>query len=161
MEHSLSPQNILQRMPAKVAHFRLAARMRALRKRPRLLVVEDQEFSRRLLSEVLRANHDIDAAASVHEGLNLYFENAPDLVFLDIELPDESGHTLARLLRALDPESYIIMVTANNSVDDVSFARANHVDGFIIKPYNKQKIQEAVEKFAARRLRETTEGKKP
>ncbi len=77
----------------------------------------------------------------------MYLTYAPDIVFLDIELPDIEGHRLAQLLKAIDPNAYIVMVTANNYAEDVAKAIENGAKGFIVKPYSKDKIIEAIVKF--------------
>lgn len=149
METQLTPQMILDRIPALAAHFRIAQSMRASREKPRILIVEDQLFSRRILIELLHHFYLVDAASTAKEGMRLYLENAPDIALLDIELTDESGHTLARFIKSIDPASFVVMVTGNNSVEDVALAKSNKVDDFIVKPYNKSKVLEAIDKYFA------------
>jgi CheY-like chemotaxis protein len=151
MDAHLTPQLILERMPAKAAHFRIAQSTRQTREKLRILVVEDQLFSQKILLELLHHDYIVDVASGSKEGLNLYLEHAPDIAFLDIEMDGENGHTLARFLKTLDPAAYIVMVTGNNSVEDVALAKSNHVDGFVVKPYNKQKILACIETFIATR----------
>jgi CheY-like chemotaxis protein len=151
MDHTLTPQLILDRMPAKAAHFRIAQNARKSREKLRVLIVEDQPFSQKILAELLRGDYVVDVAADAKEGLNLYLEHAPDIAFLDIEMGGENGHTLARFLKNLDPTSYVVMVTGNNSVEDVALAKSNNVDGFIVKPYNKQKIFSCIDAFRTQR----------
>lgn len=62
----------------------------------------------------------------------------------------KSSHTLAHLIKTIDPSAFVVMVTGNNSVEDVTLAKSNQVDGFIVKPYNKAKIYECIDKFLAR-----------
>lgn len=150
MDYSSSTQAILDKMPALAARFRIALRLRTERERPRILVVEDQLFSRKLLFELLHHEHDVDEAENAKDGMRLYMEMAPDIVLLDIELTDQSGHKLAQFIKSIDPRAFVIMVTANNSVEDVATAKANKVDGFIVKPYNKSKVLECVGKFFAK-----------
>ena len=69
--------------------------------------------------ETLRNDYDVHMAASVKEGLELYLKVAPHIVFLDIGLPDASGHTLAKKLKELDATSYVVMVTGNRQLEDV------------------------------------------
>ncbi len=148
MEGQPSPQMILDKLPALAARFRIAVGMRKTREKLRVLVVEDQLFSRRILQEVLR-DYTVDAAASAKDGMHMFLENAPDIVLLDIELTDESGHVLAHFIKSIDPETFVVMVTGNHAVEDVSMAKSNKVDGFIVKPYNKSKIFESIEKYYA------------
>lgn len=149
MENKLNAQAILDKIPAQAAHFRIALNMRKSREKAHILVVEDQLFSRKILEELLHHTYTVDTAPSAKEGMKKYMEAAPDIALLDIELADESGHTLARFIKAIDPASYVVMVTGNNSVEDVALAKANNVDGFIVKPYNKSKVLEAIDKFHA------------
>ncbi len=147
MEKSTSMPLSLDQIPARVAHFKIAKSTRQKRDKLGVLVVEDQLFSRRLLFEVLRHEFEVDLAANAREGLKLYLENAPDIAFFDIELSGESGHELARIVKALDPDSFVVMVTGNNSVEDVALAKSNRVEGFIVKPYSKAKIMESIEAY--------------
>ncbi|MGE4351952.1 MAG: response regulator [Bdellovibrionales bacterium] len=147
MDGKLSPQKILEKIPALAAHFRIALNMRKSRDRLRILVVEDQLFSRKILQELLHNIYTVDVAENAKDGMRLYLENAPDIALLDIELADESGHTLAQFIKAIDQKSFVVMVTGNNSVEDVALARSNQVDGFIVKPYNKSKIFECINKY--------------
>ncbi len=150
MEYSSSPQALLDKLPALAARFRIALRLRAEREKLRILVVEDQLFSRKLLFELLHHEHDVDEAESAKDGMRLYMEMAPDIVLLDIELTDQSGHKLAHFIKSVDPNAFVIMVTANNSVEDVATAKMNKVDGFIVKPYNKSKVLDCVGKYFAK-----------
>lgn len=121
------------------------------REAPEFLIVEDQDFSRRLLSGIFVSQYVCHVAKDARQAIELYAKHAPDLVFLDIELPDMDGHLLAALFKKHDPESYIVMVTGNNHVKDLEAAKANKVQGFIVKPYNRLKIMGAVNTFIARK----------
>jgi len=123
--------------------------MKALRSRLNILIVEDQYFLRSLLSEVLNTGFDVDGVEDIKEGWNFYLQKAPDIVFLDIQLPDGSGHALAKKIKELDPSSYIVMVTASNQLNDVEMAKQNHVDGFIVKPFNKKRISDCIDHYLA------------
>lgn len=119
----------------------------ALRKRRRgieILVVEDQGFSRKLLTSMLERNTRCREAATADEAIKLYATYALDICFLDIDLPDASGHALAYLFRNQDPGAYLVMVTANKLAQDVEIALKNNVQGFIYKPFSKNRIFEIV-----------------
>ncbi|MCL2469426.1 MAG: response regulator [Alphaproteobacteria bacterium] len=133
-------QQVLDKIPALAARFRLALAARPGRDRPRILIVEDQLFSRRLLQGLLQNDFVVDIAVAAKDAMHSYFENAPDIAFVDIELTDDSGHTLAQFMKAIDKDAFIVMVTANHAIEDVALAKSNQVDGFIAKPYNKAAI---------------------
>lgn len=154
-------KTILEKMPALVSRFRMAQHMRKSQDKVRVLIVEDQLFSRKLLQEVLRPAFVVDSAETAKEGIHLFFENAPELVFLDIELADSSGHMIAKLVKEFAPETFVVMVTGNNSAEDVALARAHKVDGFIVKPYSKGKIYECTEKFLTLHPERRLQGDKP
>lgn len=120
---------------------------RLRRKAPEFLVVEDQDFSRKLLAGIFEHDYNCYMAANGEQAVAAYAQYVPDITFLDIELPDTDGHMLASLIKKHDPESYIVMVTGNNYIKDVEAAKANKVNGFIVKPYNKMKIKGSVEAF--------------
>ncbi len=125
------------------------------RRQLHMLVVEDQVFSQKLLCEILRAvrvrnNNDspvIDVVQSVQEAWKIFLKRAPDIVFVDLGLIDGSGHTLARAIKEMDPQTYVVIVTANNYEEELNIARQNNVDNFIAKPYNKKQILDCVEKY--------------
>ena len=120
---------------------------RKKRSSPEILIVEDQGFSRKLMLNVLERSYTCHTAKNGAEAMSKYTAYAPDIAFLDIELPDLDGHKLAALFRKIDPRAYIVMVTANNYAKDVETAKENKVQGFIIKPYNKQKILGSVDAY--------------
>lgn len=131
----------------QIEAFRAAARERKQRKRLEILVVEDQPFSSKLLVALLGRFSNAYPAFDAQTALEAYLKHAPDIVFLDVEMPGTDGHELATAIRQLDADAYIIMVTANNYPEDVARAKHNKVKDFIAKPYNKQKILEGVEKY--------------
>ncbi len=128
-------------------HIAKLAAERNKRSKPIILIVEDQPFSRKLLTQALAPQYSCHSAATVREAVALYAEYVPNIVFLDIELPDLDGHQFADFIRKEDPTSYIIMLTANSSSKDVQLARGNHVQGYIVKPYSKQKILDTIEAY--------------
>lgn len=144
---STQPVATLDASPEQIALFRAAAKVRKSRKHLEILVVEDQPFSSKLLVGLLAKIGKATPALNAQTALELYLAQAPDIIFLDVEMPGVSGHDLAAAIRQLDSDAYIIMVTANNYIEDVNRAKKNGAKGFVAKPYNKQKILEGVEKY--------------
>ena len=139
----------------QVELFREISSQKPYRAQLQLLVVEDQIFSQKLLCEILRGvrmrnNNEspgIDAVQGIHDGWKIFLKKAPDIIFIDLNLPDGSGHTLARAIKELDPRSRVIIVTANNYEEELGVARQNNVDSFIAKPYNKKQILTCVDSY--------------
>jgi two-component system chemotaxis response regulator CheY len=138
---------VLDASQEQIELFRTIAKGRKQRKQLEILVVEDQPFSSKLLIGLLEKICKAYPALNAQTALDLYLSHAPDIVFLDVELMGVNGHELATTIRQLDADAYIIMVTANNYVEDVNRAKENGAKGFIAKPYSKQKILEGVEKY--------------
>jgi len=150
LAHSvLSEKNDFALAPAQLDQHRTVLQQKSGRQRLHLLIIEDQYFLRNLLSEVLRADYEIYTVPNLKEGWENYIKKAPDIVFLDIELPDGNGHTLAHKIKEIDPSSYVVMATASNQRDDVELAKYNHVDGFIVKPFSKKKILDCIDRYLA------------
>jgi len=118
---------------------------------PTILIVEDQAFSRTLLEGMLRKNYICYSASNAEQAVALYAEHPPCITFLDIELPDVNGHTLAAFFKKHDPDGFIVMVTGNNYENDVKQAIKNKVRGFVVKPFSKQKILECIKKYIRER----------
>jgi two-component system, chemotaxis family, chemotaxis protein CheY len=114
---------------------------------PRILIVEDSDVIRLMLNSAFKNRHFTHTAPNVTEGWKLYLEMAPDMVFLDIGLPDGNGHDLARRIKEHNPATYIVMVTASHDVGDKVSALQNHVDGYILKPFSKKDANGCIEKY--------------
>ncbi len=133
---------------AELDHIEKFGPERRTLKTPTILIVEDQLFSSRLLYSLLVNRFTCYIATSGEEAVRLYSEHVPCITFLDIELPDTNGHVLARFFYQCDPFGYLVMVTANHYEKDVLEAQQNQVQGFIKKPFSRQKIMEAIDKYA-------------
>jgi two-component system chemotaxis response regulator CheY len=133
--------------PEQMAAFRAAAEERVWRKKIKILIVEDQAFSRKLLMSALEYSYTTYTAENANTALDLYCAHAPDIALLNVELPGASGHELAATIHTLDALAYIVMVTAANHRDDVIRAQQNGAKGYIVKPYSKQKLQWAIDRY--------------
>jgi two-component system, chemotaxis family, chemotaxis protein CheY len=155
---NLAPDSISSTLTAsreQIDLYREAQAQKPYRKQLQLLVVEDQVFSQKLLCEILRSvrvrnNNEspvIDATTGIHEAWKTFLKKAPDIVFIDLNLSDGSGHTLARAIKEVDAAARIVIVTANNYEEEIGVARQNNVDNFIGKPYNKKQILDCVDSY--------------
>ncbi len=119
-----------------------------LHERPSLLIVEDSDLLRKMFQQAFQNHHLVYATSGAKEGWSLYLKKNPDIVFLDIGLPDGNGHDLARKIKKHDTATYVVMVTASDHKGDKEDAFYNHVDGFITKPFNKNQIDACIRRYS-------------
>jgi two-component system, chemotaxis family, chemotaxis protein CheY len=119
----------------------------------RVLVVEDDFISRRLLCRYLQAYAECDVAVNGNEAIGAFRQimqagERYDLVCLDIMMPGMDGQETLKRLRALEKENGIveaertrvIMTTALEDHDNVLIAFSNACDGYVVKPIEKRKF---------------------
>lgn len=116
----------------------------------KILIVDDSQHTRELLKDILgKHNYDIvGEASSGPEAIKLFGSLSPDIVMLDIIMPQLGGIETLRMLRSLNKDVKIIMVSALDSLDRVKEclrAGANH---YILKPFEETKVIEIIKKFA-------------
>jgi diguanylate cyclase (GGDEF)-like protein len=106
--------------------------------RPRLLVVDDQAVNIRVMYEIFGSDHEVLMAAGGVEALEICRAQVPDLVLLDVSMPDLDGFEVCRRLKA-DPalqDIPVIFVTAANTPEEESRGFAVGAVDFIAKPVN-------------------------
>lgn len=118
---------------------------RAERKKSIVLLVEDDPLSLHLAKKALHADYTVVTAVDGLSARNAYSLHAPDIVFLDIGLPDISGQqVLTDLLRA-DPTAYIVMLSANSTREAIMKAMQNGAKGFVGKPFSRGKLVQYID----------------
>jgi CheY-like chemotaxis protein len=112
----------------------------------RILVVEDDTQLQVLATRVLKTyGYDAEVAADGKEAIRLAaVEPAPELVLMDLALPDLDGIEVTRRLKAANPRLVIVAVSAHAMVSDRDRARAAGCDGFLTKPYQIDQLIEVV-----------------
>src|ERR1700730_5695494 len=124
--------------------------------KPRLLLVEDTRSILRLYHEVLKALDveliDAETGARAFEVLG---EAIPDVVLLDVELPDTNGIDILRRIRARNLPCAVIVVTAHGSVKTAVEAMREGAYDFIIKPFPPDRLIVTVRNALERRQLQT------
>ena len=113
----------------------------------RILLVEDEPFMRMLIKKILsKTSHNlIGEAADGIQAVEMYKEITPDLVIIDITMPNMNGIDAARKIRAVDPGARMIMCSAMGADDKIQESVDAGAIGFIIKPFNEEGVLRAVE----------------
>jgi len=115
-----------------------------------ILIVEDNEKNMKLVRDILRHNgHETIEAPTGGEGVRLASEKKPDLILMDIQLPDIDGIEALRRIRqdaALDAVA-VIAVSASVMPDDQQKIVTSGFDAFVTKPINLKQFLETVKRF--------------
>lgn len=119
---------------------------------PTILYIEDDPGSQHLVSRVLRhAGYKVLLASRALEGLDLAKQHQPDLVLIDINLPDLSGREITTRLRA-DPimsSKPLVALTAQSQEEDRRKTFVAGVDGYITKPIDIDALPDQVKNYLA------------
>jgi DNA-binding NtrC family response regulator len=124
---------------------------------PTLLVIEDEAvLARNLTKAFSRQGFTVLHAGTLGEGLRAVEESHPEVVLMDLRLPDGSGIDALPQVLALDPDAAVVMMTAYGSVADAVKAMQLGARDFVLKPFTLDEIGLRVERAvgAARAQRE-------
>lgn len=114
----------------------------------RILIVDDEKEICFLLSALLRQmGYSPDQAFTIEEALGKFERNAYDLIFLDLNLPDGLGYHLVPVIKEYNRDSKIVMISAHDGMLKQIQSEINGIDYFIDKPFNREKISEALAKL--------------
>jgi len=116
----------------------------------RVLLVDDTAFMRRMLREILtREGYEIAAEArNGREAVERYRQVRPDLVVMDITMPEMDGIAAVREILDRDPGARIIMCSALGQEEPIIEALEAGAQDFVLKPFLPEKVLEAVVKVA-------------
>jgi DNA-binding response OmpR family regulator len=121
----------------------------------RILVVDDDPAGMRMLQFLLgEEGYEVELADSPRAALALIERHTPDLLLLDVGLPQQSGFDLYRKLRDLEYDIPVIFVTARGELDDRLHGLRMGADDYIAKPYQPAELIARVE-AVLRRYRKT------
>ncbi|KAA8982964.1 MULTISPECIES: response regulator [Gammaproteobacteria] len=114
-----------------------------------VLVVEDEPTMRQMLTEMLYAVGvsrvvEADDAAS---GVEAFNGDSFQIVMLDLGLPDRDGHEVMKEIKAANRQQHVVLVTADDSIDSIQRAITAGANGYVVKPYSREKIQDVVNNY--------------
>jgi two-component system KDP operon response regulator KdpE len=102
---------------------------------PVILIVDDEVQIQRLLEITLQSNgYSVKEATTAKEGLITAASHPPDLILLDIGLPDDSGHNVLKQLREWYTKPVIIL-SVQSSEEDIVKALDNGANDYLVKPF--------------------------
>lgn len=110
----------------------------------KIALIEDDVGIRRLVADALAGSgHDVESAPTALEGLELVVSRRPDLVLLDLGLPDLDGGELLRMIRAVSATPVIVVTARGDDGSAVALLDAG-ADDYIVKPFSTAQLEARV-----------------
>ena len=122
--------------------------------RARVLVVDDELGPRESLRMILKPGYDIATADSGEAALKTLTTFHPDLVFMDIKMPQMDGIELLQRIKRSDPSIEVVMITAYASLETVKNALTHGAFEYLIKPFSRHDLEDTARRALARRQTE-------
>lgn len=117
-----------------------------------ILLVDDNDVTREVLRVILRSEgyNVVGEATDGSTGLEMAIKLKPHLIMLDVVMPKISGIEILPRLKELVPNARVLMVTANKDQATIAEAVKTGIHGYILKPFNAQKIIDTVATVVAK-----------
>ncbi len=115
----------------------------------RIMIVDDAAFMRMMLKDIF-TRHGFEVVGEAENGLvavEMYKEKRPDLVTMDITMPEMDGVAALRAIRSFDPNAQVVMCSAMGQQGMVIEAIQSGANDFIVKPFQEDRVVEAVKKI--------------
>ncbi len=117
----------------------------------RVLVVDDAMFMRHMIKGILTGmGHEIvGEAADGVEACQKYEELHPDMVTLDLVMPNMGGLDALKEIRAKDPKAKVVVISALDQRQSLMDALKQGATDYVVKPFDKDRVEEAIKRVTA------------
>ncbi|RME41163.1 MAG: response regulator [Planctomycetota bacterium] len=114
----------------------------------RVLVVDDAKFMRHMIKNILTeiGCEVIGEAGDGQEACTLYEQLSPDVVTMDIVMPNVSGIDALKEIRRKDPKAKIVMISAIDQREPLMEALKLGAVDYVVKPFEKERVKEAMQR---------------
>ncbi len=114
-----------------------------------ILIVDDAVFMRTILKEILEKNNFqvVGEAENGKQSISMYRELKPDLVIMDITMPEMDGIEATSIIKEEFPESTVVMCSAMGQQAMVVEAIKAGATDFIVKPFQADRVVESINKI--------------
>lgn len=119
----------------------------------RVIVVDDNDTTRAMLRAIMRSEgiEVVGEAKDGNSGLVMIRKLQPNLVCLDVMMPDVGGIEILTQIKAEMPNTRVLMITGSTDRETVQAAVQGGANGYLVKPFNGAKVIAAVEKALGRK----------
>lgn len=115
----------------------------------RALLVEDDPVTRWMVRNTLKSSCEVVCAPSANKAYSIFASVDPDIVFLDINLPDNNGYSVLQWIMHNDPGAYVVMFSSQNRLDNMIEALEKGARGFVPKPFLHENLMHYVDQVAS------------
>ena len=114
----------------------------------KILVIDDEQGIRDLLDTLLRRKgYDVVVAESGQKGLDLFRQEHPDIIVLDLKMPGMDGLTVLRQIRGLDPRIPVIILTGAGTPETEQQVRAMGVTEYVEKEFSLHLLGDSLKRL--------------
>lgn len=115
----------------------------------RILVVDDSSATRKFLTELLKADHELIFGEDGIDAVWHYKESQPDAVLLDLNMPIMGGIEALAKIRLVDAKARVAILSGERNEASILTALSSGAVDFIAKPYTRERVTAAVEALLA------------
>ena len=120
--------------------------------KPSILLVDDEEFSRKLYAEILcEDKYSVHTASSGEEAIELIGKSAFDILIADFVLPKMNGLDLCKKAKSINPTMDTIIITAHGSMESAIEALKFGIQDYLLKPINPEELKLTVKRLLSLR----------
>jgi len=113
----------------------------------KVLVIDDEELIRNFIIRTLEKNQfEVMTAENGKAAISLIRENAFDLVFTDMKMPDLTGIEVLKKVKQISPQAIVVVITAYGSVENAVEAMRYGAFNYLIKPFSEETIKAVIDK---------------
>ena len=114
---------------------------------PKILIVDDAEFSRGRMTKALgNAGYSVIEAGNGIEAVSRYCDEKPDIVLMDITMPEMDGVSALREIKIVDPEARVVMLTRMGQETIVLEALEAGAKDYLVSPFEPDRVLDALTK---------------
>lgn len=116
-----------------------------------LLVEDEQELAKSIVQYVSNENYNIDVSHNYFDAEDKILTHSYECALIDLMLPDGSGFELVKLLKKVQPECGIIIITAKNTIDDKILGFDIGADDYLTKPFHLAELNARLKSLIRRK----------
>ena len=113
----------------------------------RILIVDDQNFTRQALQAILESEQDFEIVGQANNGVQAFEfmdEVCPDILIVDLEMPEMNGLTLTKIVRQRFPDTKVIILSGNDDDKNINAAVEAGARGYLLKTTSAQEIVDTI-----------------